>query len=365
MKNLILTITLITISFIGFSQQLVQVLIELKQENTWEKDGRLLHSYDDNDFLTATISQAWNIESSSWENKVRTSYSRIKSGVSIENRIEHWNSDIGNWVIKKKTTFEFDENDKVVKSTNYNWQDNNWFESQMTHTYYDSIDNIQSKQLFYKVENEADWLLLNSYTYDYSDESEIDSYKYESPSKTMRTRYTRDDKGKISSMIMEDFVDDQWVINLQKEHNYHHAHGLDFTVSKLWLNEDEAWMNNTKASFLRDINGLIEQNIGYQWMSGKGVWDKTSRRTYTYKIEQAQVEKQSVAIRVYPNPTMKLIKVDNLTAGVLTIINSNGKQVYRSKNKDSHLEVNVQSFPEGYYFIRLNDESIGNFVKVN
>lgn len=64
-----------------------------------------------------------------------------------------------------------------------------------------------------------------------------------------------------------------------------------------------------KASCLRDANGLIEQNIGSQWMNRNGV--------------------------------------------------------YRTKNNDSHLEINVQSFPEGYYFIRLNDESIGNFVKVN
>ena len=82
-------------------------------------------------------------------------------------------------------------------------------------------------------------------------------------------------------------------------------------------------------------------------------------------VQREETTDAKAFIRVYPNPTMNSIHIEHLSQGLITIIDSNGKVVFRKRNTEVNTEINVQSFPEGYYFIRLNDESIGNFVKVN
>ncbi|MGB0915394.1 MAG: T9SS type A sorting domain-containing protein [Crocinitomicaceae bacterium] len=231
------------------------------------------------------------------------------------------------------------------------------------HTGYNENDQVISKQTFNK--NEDVWFLLNSYNYEYDEDGDISHYLFDSPSKKMRSVYTKDGKGKLTSVVREEYKNGVWQMYSKEEQHYHHAHGLDFTIQKVWFSMTNEWTNNSKSSYLKDATGLIEQNIGYEWLEDEEHWNKISRRTYTYAVEQDESVQEPIAVSIYPNPTSNLITVDNIPEGLVTIITSFGKPVYRKKNKENQLKINVASFPNGYYFIRVNDKSIGNFVKAD
>ncbi|MGB0914858.1 MAG: T9SS type A sorting domain-containing protein [Crocinitomicaceae bacterium] len=365
MKQFIISLTLFAFSFIGNSQQLEQVLVELKEEGSWKLNQRINHFYDEAGFLSYTINETWSEDNNDWVNVSKLSYTRNKTGKSVENRKENWDQLQGIWVLVNRTTFSLDEKDRVVASTRQEWANNVWEEVQKEYTTYDDQDHVLTKKTYFQNNTQDTVLMINSYHYEYDSEGDIANYLFESPTKKMRSIYTKDDTGKLTRVVKEEFKNDQWEVYSKEEQHYHHAHGLDFTIQKVWFSMTNEWTNNSKSSYLKDANGLIEQNIGYAWTEKDERWNQVSRRTYIYAVQREETTDAKAFIRVYPNPTMKSIHIEHLSQGLITIIDSNGKVVFRKRNTEVNTEINVQSFPEGYYFIRLNDESIGNFVKVN
>jgi thiol-disulfide isomerase/thioredoxin len=62
----------------------------------------------------------------------------------------------------------------------------------------------------------------------------------------------------------------------------------------------------------------------------------------------------------YPNPANSILKVDfgeDITNGVISIMNMTGQFVEETIVNSNHLSINVSNFPEGIYFIRLDQNN--------
>jgi thiol-disulfide isomerase/thioredoxin len=62
----------------------------------------------------------------------------------------------------------------------------------------------------------------------------------------------------------------------------------------------------------------------------------------------------------FPNPANSILKVDfgeDITSGVISIMNMTGQIVEETIVNSNHLSINVSNFPEGIYFIRLDQNN--------
>ena len=56
-------------------------------------------------------------------------------------------------------------------------------------------------------------------------------------------------------------------------------------------------------------------------------------------------------IRIYPNPAISVLNIELNKENELAIFNSNGAEMYRTKTRET--AVNVANYPSGVYFIKL------------
>ena len=79
----------------------------------------------------------------------------------------------------------------------------------------------------------------------------------------------------------------------------------------------------------------------------------------TYYIDNTQ----SIQMKVYPNPTqgkilIEMSEVEESSTNIIHIFDSQGKRVYASEGQGNQMEIDLSTYPAGYYMVELyvNDE---------
>ncbi len=71
---------------------------------------------------------------------------------------------------------------------------------------------------------------------------------------------------------------------------------------------------------------------------------------------------QTTTCRVYPNPTMDRLIIDNANCEKAYIFDLNGRLLQTTPINGGHTLINVTSFPRGEYLLLLNNQTI-KFIK--
>lgn len=79
----------------------------------------------------------------------------------------------------------------------------------------------------------------------------------------------------------------------------------------------------------------------------------------TYYLDHTQ----SIQMKVYPNPTqgkilIEMSEVEESSTNIIHIFDSQGKRVYASEGQGNQMEIDLSTYPAGYYMVELyvNDE---------
>lgn len=66
----------------------------------------------------------------------------------------------------------------------------------------------------------------------------------------------------------------------------------------------------------------------------------------------------AIQMKVYPNPTtgkvfVEMFEAEEIGKSVVRVYDNQGKRMYENTNKGSFVEVDMSSFPSGYYIVDL------------
>ncbi len=72
-------------------------------------------------------------------------------------------------------------------------------------------------------------------------------------------------------------------------------------------------------------------------------------------------------IKLYPNPSSDEINLEfkqNISKLKIEVIDVRGRLMFETTSEDTYLEkINISTFPQGVYFIRIHSESVEDFLR--
>lgn len=113
-----------------------------------------------------------------------------------------------------------------------------------------------------------------------------------------------------------------------------------------------------------DINQK-KKMVGITGIGGANMYFGTNKvkksNLYVARLSDPQLKVEGtletpMVLSVYPNPAGESVTVSGLPGGaLLTIMNLNGQIVYRQQTDDGSIQINTTNFPQGIYFISIQN----------
>jgi len=117
--------------------------------------------------------------------------------------------------------------------------------------------------------------------------------------------------------------------------------------------------------------GLPELVVtGFAIQQGKPRWCG-NRSVVSDGIMEGQVNESQIEYKIYPNPSLNIVTIDisRRNEGQITLITSNGIELYTEKIKRSKLQLDLARYPSGSYYIKYEEQEIikilGPIIKVS
>jgi hypothetical protein len=111
------------------------------------------------------------------------------------------------------------------------------------------------------------------------------------------------------------------------------------------------------------------QGYWYYWSPGGSVmidaYTKAEQMFYDFSIGLGEVYKASKDLKVYPNPTTGLIKLENVENSTIQVYNLSGTLVKTKKSNNINTTINISEFAKGTYLIRVVKENEVITKKIN
>lgn len=96
-------------------------------------------------------------------------------------------------------------------------------------------------------------------------------------------------------------------------------------------------------------------------------WDGSGiTQTYTVTLtnQTSSINNQESQIKVFPNPATDILKIVNNTEFDVQLINVLGEVIYSENNLSEQTNINVESFVNGLYFVKITDSNSEHISKV-
>ncbi len=129
------------------------------------------------------------------------------------------------------------------------------------------------------------------------------------------------------------------------------------SISSTWTNN--AWEDTRKSVLTYSNNNLDILELGYGLNNSTWVLGVKYISKYC-GVVNASKDLQPLDLKIFPNPAQDVLtfegeKIDK-SKNDLFIFDNKGGQIFQKKDVEFPYNVNVSSFPNGFYFIRINSE---------
>ncbi len=128
------------------------------------------------------------------------------------------------------------------------------------------------------------------------------------------------------------------------------------------------WTTFTMSNSGLPDNFVLSLNIDSRGTKWIGTWDGGlsvyNENGVPFSIcENVLTENR---VKVFPNPSLTNITIENNSRGSLSILNINGKQLITRQITETEAQIDISNLPSGMYFVRLTSGKsveVGKFVK--
>ena len=330
----------------------------------WEIQGRILISYDANNYIQKELEQIWsqpdnaflNSEqyifvyenglkmqtvsqywvSGEWKNSEKTVFEYSPSGRKTLERIIKWDDINSKWVNYKQNIYIFSgglETERLVQ--NWNVSTETWDNSIRWSSTYDENSNLLT--LRKDVWNGSLWVYSNKYTYTYNSNNQETSGLYQI------------------------WASSAWKNENKEIYTYDGNYNKILYVYQKWDNGESAWKNDKQTEYSYDTYNNMTIEVKSLWNSITTSWDYDAKNEYYYSGFDATSlsELTNGTITAFPNPTNGFITVSPKDKQYerITITDLTGRVVMDCPIYETGMYINLKQYGSGMYIINLTDHS--------
>jgi hypothetical protein len=344
--------------------------------------------------LLSSLNQTW--LNSQWKNTDSSTYNYDLNSNLVSSQQWIWDDNNSTWKNSVFTLNVYDSLNHLTSSYRQIWKDTTWVNDQYYTYKYDSAENLIMATLA-KGEQSA-WFDFYRETYSYNLNRKLTSYlsqlwidstwiNYD------KYIYTYGTSGFVSEADGQKWYDSLW-LNIEKAYYTHEPFGgIESSLIKIW--KDSVWADTLLTQYAYDETGsaLYGDYYTYEGRNLTKNKDGVLQISYNYNIDRLYFTGYHVDVHYKPisllgvsnfsdnlnyfacnpNPTHAsthlIIDLKDNVNLELDLYDINGRKLktlfrgmmYKGEHK---LPVELQSFPEGIYFVSLIDGKTNRSLKI-
>ena len=218
----------------------------------WVNYSISTHEYDEKGHDIMAVVAVWN--GSEWvpTSITKATYTYTESGQLL--LMESYTGLEGSWTGIQKVEYTYDAAGHQTKYMQYEWRNGNWGNKTKSEKSYDAAGNLILSQSYTWSSNA--WAGTNKYEYAYD----------EAGRETKKARYTWETKKK------------RWKGADRNDTEYDEDGNISASISFGWV--ANAWVEETRESFVRDSQGRVVEYVTSVWMGD--VWANNRKNSFVY-----------------------------------------------------------------------------------
>lgn len=352
------------------AQKYKYMIFESWMENSWKSTFRSTNNYDSNGNLIDDYDEEWNNETNVWKKIATNTHTLNPDGTIKETLSAFWDEDINEWETASKTLYTYNASKQILTETSQIFWDA-WMDYSKDTYNYDSNGKLtsmvtQTMDLLSGMVLKNSSQSLFSYNEDGTEKQIVDQIwnnlnQWESES---RTTNNYNNSKQLISDLSENWVNNTWV-NDSKSTNTYNANGtLKETTEEKW--EEGNWIKNGKAIYSFNVKGDMESMVSQNWNITLNQWENEMRIRFDYTTGIQSVELADNASRVYPNPFIDQLTIENgaLVESEIDVFSSAGQLVSSFKTNKSVTTLNMGSLKEGVYFMKIRSPKNDQIIRL-
>lgn len=340
------------------AQKLDTLLTDTWTGSVWQRLSKQINTYDGSGFLINSLTQVWNIPTTSWVNSVQIKYKNNPDGTVLRDTSQFW---VGtSWINNALTTYTYLGSTKKVLTSTLQTLPGLANSSRQTNTYDGSNFLITTLN---ETWNGAAWQnsTRTKYTNNLNGTVNTDTLQTWISSawtNSERSVYTYTGANKISTITTDTLRAGNWANWSLITDTYDGSGFLTNLLEKQWNTGSSTYINNLQANYTNNTDGTPSVVI-YQMWNGS-TWDNSQRLTFKYSSTTRSPALTVVeGITIFPNPARDAITIkgnNNIHGSTYTITNQAGKLVLKGRlNENSTIDISTLS--SGVYFLNLGEKS--------
>lgn len=312
-----------------------EVLNESWSSNAWVNSQRYVYTYNSNRKITENFTYGWDNVAKKWKDKskfIATFFGNSsKSSLSYD-----WNYYGNNtWDLRYKDSTEFDANQNKITGLRYYWDNtiNKWEPMAQYKYVYNSHNDVIK-------ETELDWF----------------QNKWDS---AFRKTYSYNTNYQIIQELLE-----KWdgtfglFVDSRTTNTYNSNNDIIQSLEEDWNPTDMVWENYEKSTYTYSgKSNLISKSDFIGWDKTSNKFTLESREDYKCTDLLNQVDVQTFAFQVYPNPAHSgFIKIFSPAISSLELMDISGKTVQTAQIIMGENEIVFNSnLKNGIYLIKIGN----------
>ena len=359
----------ILINFCGNAQRLERMLLEAWSTDSWVNVMEQTHTYD-KAHVSATTIKHWNDRLTAWVNHSKTTLQRDLDGKVIRKEMETWDANTLEWTPSQSTVNTFDAAGNPIGVETSVFKNGDWKLSQKELSAYDSEGRLISKITQSWQEQFGDWTNSRQYLYEFTDDRmsayRIDYWNVWSDAweNYKKVEFTASLENQTESRKDYSWINEEWVLSTLQVYEHDEANNVT-AINIENFNEKDGIVRENRVEYYLNEYKKLSGSLSKVMVDGQ--LTNLQRCTYTYSQEADIAEYPGFDVNqmeAFPNPTTRLINLNSLKSGNITIIDQTGRVVWSTENRtEESLTIDVSTWEAGSYTIQTSDGETHKFIK--
>ena len=366
----ILVFGLIFIHFCGNAQRLERMLLENWTTDSWVNVMEQTHTYDNNLLSTTTIKH-WNTSLMGWMNHSKTTLQRDPDGKVVRKEIETWDANTGEWKPSQTSVNTFDAAGNPISAETSVFKNGAWKLSQKELSEYDSEGRLISKITQSWHEQFGDWTNNRRYLYEFTD-NRLSSYTIDywnvwsdAWENYKKVEFIASSENQTESRKDYSWINEEWVLSTLQVYEHDEANNVT-AINVENLNElTDIFEQTNRVEYRLNDYGKLDESLTKKVIEGQ--LTNVQRSTYFYSQQNDIAEYAGFEVNqmeAFPNPTARLINLNSLKSGQITILDETGRVVWNIENSlEESLTIDVSGWESGVYTIQASNGEARKFIK--